>query len=132
MSAAPRQWQVNPRAVWAGAAGFWVFVAAISAAQFVWVARTPGQRADIREGIVWQTTYLLSWIPFTIALLHVTRGWLPERFGGWGRLLIAHLPLFVGVALAHSFVVTLLARAFAHENLTVWPTFLRQLRGQLT
>ena len=48
--------------MWAAAAGFWLFVAAMSAAQ-------------------------IAWIPVTIGVWHVTRGWLPERFGGWLRLM---------------------------------------------
>src|SRR5919106_3917477 len=106
--------------LWAAAAGFWLFVTAASAAQMVWIAQTPGQRVNVRGAIAWQIAYFVAWIPFTIVVWHVTRGWLPERFGGWLRLLIAHVPMSAGVALAHTFVVTLLALAFAKQNVPVW------------
>jgi two-component system LytT family sensor kinase len=118
-------------AAWATAAGFWLFVSAIGAAQIVWIAQTPGQRVDLRGTMAWQTAYFVAWIPFTIAMWHVTRGWLPERFGGWLRLLIAHLPMFAAVALAHAFLVTLLALALANQNVPMWGRFVMQLRGQL-
>src|SRR5215210_5984827 len=119
------------RAAWAGAAGFWLFVAGISAAQVVWMAQTPGQHLDVRRAMAWQTTYFITWIPFTIAVWHVTRGWLPERFGGWLRLLIAHVPMFAAVALGHTFVVTLLALPTVNQHAPIWHRFVTQLRGQL-
>jgi sensor histidine kinase YesM len=117
--------------VWAAAAGFWLFVAAVSAAQIVWIAQTPGQRVDLRGAMAWQTAYFVAWIPITIAVWHVTRGWLPEQFGGWLRLLIAHLPVSAAVALAHPFVVTLLGLALANRQVSIWASFVMQLRGQL-
>jgi LytS/YehU family sensor histidine kinase len=119
------------RELWAAAAGFWLFVATISAAQIVWIARTPGQHVDVRGAMAWQAPYFAAWIPFTIAVWHVTRGWLPERFGGWLRLLMAHLPLFAAVALSHTFVVMLLAQTLVTQNVPMWERFVRQLRGQL-
>jgi two-component system LytT family sensor kinase len=132
MSERPRQSLLARRAVWAAAAVFWLFVAAISDAQIMWVAETPGQHVDIRGAIVWQSAYFVAWIPFTIAVWQITRGWLPEQFGGWLRLLIAHLPVFGGVALGHPLLVALLALALAHQNMSMWEAFVRQLRGQLT
>ena len=117
-------------AVWAAAAGFWLFVAAISAAHIVSLARTPGQIADVRGAIVWQTSYFVAWIPFTIVVWHVTRGWLPDR--GWLRLLIAHLPMLVALAVAHPFVVTLLGLALGSQDVPMWERFVRQLRGELS
>jgi two-component system, LytTR family, sensor kinase len=119
------------RAVWAAAAGFWLFVAGMSAAQIVWLARTPGQRVDVWGVIAWQTTYYVAWIPFTIGVWHVTRTWLPERIGGWLRLLSAHLPVSVAVGLAHAFVVALLSQALATQTLSTWESFVMQLRGRL-
>jgi hypothetical protein len=37
------------RAAWFAAAGFWLFVAAMSIAQTFWLARTPGPRASARS-----------------------------------------------------------------------------------
>jgi hypothetical protein len=119
------------RGVWAAAAGFWLFVATISAAQIVWIAQTPGQHVDVRGAMTWQAAYFIAWIPFTIAVWHVTRGWLPERFGGWLRVLIAHLAMFAAVALAHTFVVMLLALPRANHDVLMWERFVTQLRGRL-
>jgi two-component system, LytTR family, sensor kinase len=122
---------LNRRAVWGAAAAFWLFVTTMSAAQIAWVAQSPGQRVDLREAIGWEVSYFLAWIPVTIAVWRVTRGWLPDRFGGWPRLLIAHVPVAVIVALSHTFVVTLLTRMLGTHDATIWASFVRQLRGQL-
>jgi two-component system LytT family sensor kinase len=123
--------RLSRRAMWAAAAGFWLFVAAMSTAQVVFLAQTPGQRVDLRRAMVWQNAYFIAWIPFTIGVWHLTRGWLPERFGGWLRLLMAHVPLAAAVALAHTVVVALLSHAFANRNLSIWESFVMQVRGQL-
>jgi two-component system, LytTR family, sensor kinase len=125
--------------VWAAAAGFWLFVTAVSAAQMMWIAQTPGRSMDVRGAVAWQAAYFIAWIPFTMAVWHITRGWLPERFGGWLRLLLAHVPMVAAVTLAHTFLVTGLAQAFANQNLPIWDSqnlsiwdrFVMQLRGQL-
>jgi two-component system, LytTR family, sensor kinase len=112
--------------------GFWLFVAAMSAVQLPWLAQTPGQTVDVRRAIAWQTAYWVAWIPFTMAVWHVTRGWLPERFGGWFWLLIAHGAMFAAVVPAHIGLVTLLTLALAELHLTLWSHFVMLLRGQLS
>jgi signal transduction histidine kinase len=123
---------LSRRAAWVAAAGFWLFVAAMSAAQILWIARTPGQRIDVRGAMAWQTAYFVAWIPFTIAVWHVTRRWLPEQFGGWLRLLAIHVPLSLAVALAHTLVVTLCSAAFANERMPIGPSFMSQVRDRLS
>ena len=118
--------------MWAAAAAFWLFVAAISAAQLIWIARTPGQRVDLPHALEWQTTYFVAWIPITIGVWQLTRRWLPEQFGGWLRLLFAHVAVLAGVALTHPLVVALLARAMGRQNTSIWQSVLMQLRGELT
>ena len=131
MSERARPSLLSRSAVWTAAAVFWLFVAAMSAAQILWIARTPGERVDVRSALVWQTTYFAAWIPFTIFVWHVSRRWLPELSRGWLRLLIAHLPVFAVVSLGHTFVVTLLTLGLASLNMPMWQSFLMQLRGRL-
>jgi two-component system, LytTR family, sensor kinase len=131
MSDRTRPLRLRRRGVWAAAAGFWLFVAAMSAAQMAWIAQAPGQRVDMREAMSWQIPYFLAWIPLTLAVWHVTRGWLPERFGGWPRLLFAHVPMFAAVALAHTVLVTLLTPLLSTQTAPIWERFVMQLRGQL-
>lgn len=70
-------------ALWVAATGFWLLVTALSAAQVVWLAQTPGQQMDLRSALIWNISYFIPWIPVTVAVWRITRGWLPERFGGW-------------------------------------------------
>jgi two-component system, LytTR family, sensor kinase len=130
MSHRTRHPSPRARALWAGATGFWLLVTAMSAAQIVWISRTPGQWIDIRAALGWQVAYFIPWIPFTIAVWSITGGWLPDRFGGWVRLLLAHLPIAAVVVIAHSFVVTLLGLAITRQNVSLRDRFVTQLRGQ--
>lgn len=129
MSDRARPARVSRRAVWSAAAGFWLFVVAISVAQTLWVWRTP--ESDVRGALRWQTVYFLTWIPFTIAVWELTRGWLPERFGGWPRLLLAHLPLLIVVTVGQTFVVALFPPMSGSPAESLWMHFLTQLRGRI-
>jgi len=104
----------------------------MSVAQTMWLSRTPGQRVDLRSAIAWQTGYFVAWIAVTIGVWSLTREWLPERFGGWLRVLLAHLPVLIVVAVAQPFIATLLDRALTARHTPLWETFGRNLRGQLT
>jgi len=119
-------------AMWAAATTFWLFVAAMSAAQILWASQTPGERMNARGAITWQTAYFVVWIPFTIGVWQLTRHWQPERFGGWVRLLAAHIPVFVAVTVVHTFVMVLLSAALANQQTGPWESFLSQLRGRLS
>lgn len=120
------------RAWWASAA-FWLFVSAISAAQVIWLARTPGQRIDIREALSWQISYFGAWIPVTVIVWRATRGWLPERFGGWVGYLLANVPVLIGVAILHSLFSTTLAIALGPaRSMGFAARLLTQLRQEVT
>jgi two-component system LytT family sensor kinase len=123
---------VSRRAEWAIAGGFWLFVAAVSTAQLAWMSRDPGQRMTDREAITWQTAYFIAWIPVTIGVWRLTREWLPERFGGWVRVLGAHIPVAVGAALVHAALVAVLLRMAIVEHVSLWARFVSQMRGELT
>jgi len=119
------------RTWWTAAAGFWLFVAAVSAAQLLWIARTPGQRVDVRVTLAWQSAYFMAWIPVTVMVWRITRGWLPDQFGGWIRYAAAHLPVIAAVAVAHAVLFALMAVAFGPaQDGSVWIRFVSQLRRQ--
>jgi two-component system, LytTR family, sensor kinase len=126
---------LSRRAVWTAAAGFWLFVSAMSVAQMTWIAFAPGQHIDVWNAAAWQVAYFIAWIPFTIGVWQLTRGWLPDRFGGWPRLLLAHLPLAIIVVLAHTAVVVLVTSLLGigmFDSRNGMPeTFLTQLRSRL-
>ncbi len=126
---------LSRRAVWTAAAGFWLFVSVMSVGQTMWIAETPGQHIDVWGAIAWQTSYFIAWIPFTIGIWQFTRGWLPDRFGGWPRLLLAHLPLAIIVVLAQTAIVVWLSRLvgagmFEARN-GIPETFMMQVRSRL-
>lgn len=123
---------VSRRAAWIAAIGFWLFVAAMSMAQTFWMSENPGQHMDLRQAMTWQATYFFSWIPLTLAIWHIAGRWLPERFGGWPRFLLAHLPVLVAAAFVHPLLMNLLQRAAAAGMGTPVESYLRELRGQLT
>jgi two-component system, LytTR family, sensor kinase len=116
--------------MWIAATAFWLLVTAISAAQVVWIAQTPGQQIDVRNVVHWQSAYFIAWIPFTIAVWRITREWLSDRRDGWLRVLAAHGSVAAAVILAHSFVVAVVAPV--SQGATLWHRFVAQLRGQLS
>jgi two-component system, LytTR family, sensor kinase len=118
---------------WGASAGFWLFVTAISTAQLVWISQTPGQRMDVREALTWQVSYFVAWIPLTVMTWRVTRGWLPEQFGGWTRYLLAQLPVLAAVGALHTLLSTLLAAPFRPaQDTTLMARFVTQLRQEVT
>jgi two-component sensor histidine kinase len=123
---------VTRRAAWLAATGFWLFVASMSMAQTFWMSENPGQHVNVRQAMVWQSTYFLSWIPLTLGVWHVAGRWLPERFGGWPRFLLAHLPVLVTAAFVHPVLMNLLQRVVAPWLGTTVESYLMELRGQLT
>lgn len=126
---------LSRRAVWTAGIGFWLFVSAMSVAQTIWIADSTGQRTGVWMAMAWQISYFVAWIPFTIGVWQFTRGWLPDRFGGWPRLLRAHLPLAIVVVLAQTALtmgLTKLVGAEMFESRNGMPeSFVAQVRSRL-
>jgi two-component system, LytTR family, sensor kinase len=116
---------------WQPVIAFWVLLALLYDGQIWWLAHMPGERINLRQAIAWQSTYYLAWIPFTILVWRITSNWLPESSGGWSRLILAHVPLFIAVAFCHLFIVAIVAMRFAAEPSSLWNTFMMQVRGRL-
>ena len=116
---------------WLAAAGFWVFVSVMYAAQIWWLSRLPGERIDVRSAITWQTTYFLLWIPFTLLVWRIAAAWVPESPGGWARILLRHAPLFVLVASAHFVAVGAASALLGVSRGTFWAGVGMQVRGRL-
>jgi signal transduction histidine kinase len=133
MSARPAPSTKELRAWWAAALGFWLFLIAVYAVQVAWMGRVPGQRVDAREALTWQVAYFAAWIPLTVLVWRVTRGWLPEQLGGWLRYLAAHVPVLVAVGVLHALLAALLMIPLRHMPDTPFiARFLMQLRQEVT
>jgi sensor histidine kinase YesM len=113
----------------ASAAGFWTFIAVLYSLQIWWLA-SRGERINLRDVLIWQVTYYVAWIPFTLTVWRLSSNWLPESLG-WSRFLLRHLALAGGVAIAHSTLVTLVAQPLSSENVPAMQMVLGQLRGRL-
>jgi hypothetical protein len=121
------------RAWWAAALGFWCFVIAICIVQVAWMSRMPGQQVDARETLTWQAAYFAAWIPLTVLAWRITCGWLPDRFGGWVRYLVAHVPVLAAVGVLHALLTTLLMILIGHmQDMPPLARFAMQLRQEIT
>lgn len=116
---------------WAAAAGFWVFVSVVYAAQIWWLSQLPGERINLRAAITWQTTYFLLWIPLTLAVWRLTSGWLPESSGGWTRMLLRHVPIFCAIAAVHFIAVAAVSALLGVARDRFWPSVVMQISGRL-
>lgn len=111
------------------AAGFWVFVTALYAAQIVWMARQPGERISLPQILTWNTTYYLTWIPLTLLVWRVARDWVPGSMRA-APLVLRHLALAVGVILAHGMVNVLIVGGLFFPQYLNGQVMAGQLRGR--
>jgi two-component system, LytTR family, sensor kinase len=121
----------KPATPWAAAAGFWVFVSVMYAGQIWWMSRLPGEQINVRQAITWQATYFLLWIPLTLLVWRVTSEWTPESSGGWVRMLLRHVPVFVLVAACHFISVAGVSTLLGAQWGGFRPTLLMQASGRL-
>ena len=116
---------------WTAAAAFWIFVSVMYAGQIWWLSRLPGETINVRAAITWQTTYFLLWIPLTLIVWRISSEWTPESTGGWRRMLLRHLPLFVAAALAHFITVAAVGALLGAARDRFWPSVMMQMTGRL-
>jgi two-component system LytT family sensor kinase len=116
---------------WAAAVVFWIFVSVIYAAQIWWLSQLPGEMINVRAAITWQTTYFLLWIPLTLAVWRLTSGWTPESAGGWRRMLLRHLPIFVAAAFVHFMAVTAVSIWLGAGRDGFWSSVKMQVTGRM-
>jgi two-component system LytT family sensor kinase len=88
------------------AAAFWVAVSSLYTAQLWWLSQQLGPRGQALNAVLWTGSLYLYWIPLTLVVWQVTRGWTPSRLG-WPRYLGQHLALGVAMAAVHNTIMTL-------------------------
>ena len=116
---------------WSAAAVFWIFVSIVYAAQIWWLSKQPGETINVRAAITWQTTYFMLWIPLTLIVWRLTSDWTPESLGGWRRMLLRHVPLFVAMALSHFISVTAVGALMGVARGKFWEAVRMQATGRM-
>lgn len=97
---------------WIAATLFWVFVAGLLGTQIWLLSSRPGESLELRRVLIWQTTFYLAWIPFTVPIWQVVARWRAEDRGR-AVVIATHLVAFLLVALVHSAVVVVISSALA-------------------
>ena len=123
--------RVRDATPWTAAAVFWIFVSIVYATQIWWLAKQPGETINVRAAITWQTTYFMLWIPLTLIVWRLTSEWTPESLGGWRRMLLRHVPLFVAMALSHFISVTAVGALMGVARDTFWASVRMQATGRM-
>lgn len=116
---------------WLAASLFWAFIATLLGLQLWSVAQTPGETFPLRRTLIWQTTFNLAWIPFTVAIWRLVAR-VPVIVRPWWQVVGGHMLVALMVAVLQSAVVTLVAGALApSETETFWTALPGQVRGRL-
>ena len=116
---------------WVAAAAFWVFIAALSDAQMLWLSRMPGERIDLRSAFAWQTPFYLLWFPMTLIVWQVSVRWIPDSPRAWLRAFALHVPVFAAVMLAHLALTTAAVALIVPLHESFLGTALMQIRGRV-
>lgn len=111
------------------AAGFWVFVTALYAAQIVWMSRQPGERINLPQILTWNTTYYLTWIPLTLLVWRVARDWVPGSMRAV-PLVLRHLVLAIAVIGIHGVANVLIVGGLFFPQYLTGDMMVGQLRGR--
>jgi two-component system LytT family sensor kinase len=113
---------------WAAATLFWLFITSLLAAQMWWLAQQPGESIELRRVLIWQSTFYLAWIPFTVPIWQAVARWRPEDRR---RIVVigTHLVACLVVGVLHAVVVVGIAAAVAPSSTE--PVGLQMLIGQV-
>jgi two-component system LytT family sensor kinase len=122
---------MSTRAKWVAATLFWVFIAALSGLQIWLLSQQPGEQIALGRALVWQSTFYLAWIPFTVPLWLLVARRTTESVSLWS-LIGVHLAVSVVVALAHSGLAVVIASSIAPTSSEPFGQMLvGQVRGRI-
>lgn len=107
----------------------WSFVAALYTAQLLYMTRRPGETIPFWPAFTANLSYYLSWIPLTVPVWAISRGWLLDEMRPLA-FTIRHLSLAIVVVFTHTVLSLLVAGVFM-PALRTWMTFIGQLRGRV-
>jgi LytS/YehU family sensor histidine kinase len=122
---------MSTRAKWVAATSFWVFIAALSGLQIWLLSQQPGEQIALGRALVWQSTFYLAWIPFTVPLWQwvATR---PHEVASRWSLIGVHLAVSVLVAIVHSSLAVVVASFLAPASNEPFAQMLvGQVRGRI-
>ena len=121
---------MRTRAQWVAATLFWIFIAGLTGLQIWLLSQQAGETIALRRALIWQTTFYLAWIPFTVPLWQLVARIRPDA-GRWTMVGI-HLAVSVPVAALHSVLAVLVSAALAPvSNEPFGQMFVGQLRGRV-
>jgi len=116
---------------WVAATLFWLFIAGLLGTQIWLVAQRPGETMEIRRVLIWQTTFYLAWIPFTVPIWQAVGRWRAEDRGR-AVVIGTHVVACLVVALVHSVLVVGVASTLAPSaNEAFGEMLVGQMRGRI-
>ena len=114
---------------WLLAAAFWIFVAALYAAQIAWMAAQPGERIMVRNALIWNTSYYLCWVPFTPLAWRIAGRWTPGSMTS-GALLLRHGAFASVLVMVHGLLNVLVVGGLFFPQYLTSEMIAGQLRGR--
>jgi len=113
---------------WALATGFWIFLAAVSMAQGLWLAQS--ERINLSAQLTLQLSYYAAWVPATIAIWRLAAGWVPDTGRACRRFVARHLLIFAIVLVVVTLVTTAVAMPLLQVPGDPSEAFWMQIRGR--
>jgi signal transduction histidine kinase len=113
---------------WALAIGFWLFLAAVSVAQVLWIAQA--ERINVGAALTWQLAYYAAWVPATIAIWRLTGGWVPDTARAWRLVGAQHVLIFAIVLIVVTGMTIAVAMPLLPVPVDPSQEFVMQIRGR--